>query len=273
MIKRHPVVAYFVLTFLISWAGAFAVAAPHLLRHEALSGTTGILMFPVMLLGPSLAGMLLTRIVDGNSGLQVLFSQMLQLRVRPAWYLTLLIPPALVLAVLLLQQRFVSPAYAPNRFFLGILFGVPAGLLEEIGWTGYAFRKMRLSRDGLVASIQLGLVWSLWHLPVIDHLGTVTPHRAYWLSFFLAFSVAMVAMRVLVGWIYANTQSVLLTQLMHMSSTGSLVVFSATRVTGRQEAIWYALYGLVLWVAVGIVVNIFGRNLGPTVPSVTWRKP
>jgi hypothetical protein len=53
-----------------------------------------------------------------------------------------------------------------------------------------------------------------------------------------------------------------LTQLMHVSSTGSLVVFSAAGVTGRQEALWYALYGAVLWVAVGFVVKTFGGHLG-----------
>jgi membrane protease YdiL (CAAX protease family) len=262
IIRRYPVVTYFALTFLISWTGALAVAAPHLIRHQPLPQMTGILMFPVMLLGPSLAGIVLTRIVDGKSGLRVLFSQMFRAWVAPRWYAALLLPPALVLTVLLFLERFVSPVYAPNRFFMGILFGIPAGFLEEIGWTGYAFPKMRSENNGLAPSILLGLLWALWHLPVINYLGTATPHGAYWLPFLLAFSLAMTAMRVLVAWIYTNTKSVLLAQLMHVSSTGSLVLFSAARVTAAQEAMWYALYGTVLWIAVGIVVKTFGRRLG-----------
>jgi membrane protease YdiL (CAAX protease family) len=261
MIRRHPVVAYFALTFLISWTGALAVAAPPLIRHQALPKVTGILMFPVMLLGPSFAGVVLTRIVDGKSGLRVLFSKMFRAWVPPRWYTALLLPPALVLTVLLLLERFVSPDYAPNHFFVGLLFGIPAGFLEEIGWMGYAFPKMRSERNGLVPSILLGLLWSLWHLPVINYLGAATPHGAYWLPFFLAFTVAMTGMRVLIAWIYSNTKSVLLAQLMHISSTGSLVVFGAARVTAAQEATWYALYGILLWVAVAIVVKTFGRWL------------
>jgi uncharacterized protein len=235
---------------------------PHLIRHRPLPQMTGILMFPVMLLGPSFAGIVLTRIVDGKDGLRVLFSQMFRAWVPPGWYTALLIPPVLVLTVLHFLQRFVSPVYAPNRFFMGILFGIPAGFLEEIGWTGYAFPKMRSQSNGLTPSILLGLLWALWHLPVINYLGTATPHDVYWLPFFLAFSLAMTAMRVLIAWIYTNTRSVLLAQLMHVSSTGSLVLFSPARVTAVQEAMCYVLYGTVLWVAVAIVVKTFGRQLG-----------
>jgi CAAX protease family protein len=207
-IRRYPVVTYFALTFLISWTGALAVAAPHLVRHQPLPKMTGILMFPVMLLGPSLAGIVLTRIVDGKSGLRVLFSQMSQAWVPLGWYSALLIPPVLVLTVLLFLQRFVSSVYAPNHFFMGILFGIPAGFLEEIGWMGYAFPKMRSQSNGLASGILLGLLWALWHLPVINYLGTATPHGVYWLPFFLAFSLAMTAMRVLIGDLYEHEKCV-----------------------------------------------------------------
>src|SRR5215472_5388220 len=172
MIRRHPLVAYFALTFLISWSGALAVAAPYLIRRQPLPKITGLLMFPVMLVGPSLAGVLLTRIVDGKRGLGALFSAMFRARVPLRWYAMLLIPPTLVLTVLILLQRFVSPVYAPNRFFMGVVFGIPAGFLEEIGWTGYALPKMLFANDGLASSVLLGLLWAVWHLPVINYLGT-----------------------------------------------------------------------------------------------------
>ncbi len=259
IIRRHSVVAYFALTFTISWIGALALAAPRLIRHQPIPKMTGILMFPAMLLGPSLAGIVLTRIVDGKRGLRDLFSQMSLGQIPVGWYTALLIPPVLVLTVLLFLEILVSPVYAPNRFLMGILFGIPAGFLEEIGWMGYAFPKMRSKSNALAASILLGLLWALWHLPVIDYLGTSTPHGVYWLPFFLAFTLAMTAMRVLIAWIYTNTNSLLLAQL------GSLVLFSPPDVTAGQEVMWYALYGIVLWVAVAIVVKRFGRRLGQKV--------
>ena len=237
------------MTFAISWTGALLVAAPYLLRHEALPKRAGILMFPAMLFGPSISGIVLTRVVDGTSGLRDLFSRMSRAHVPVRWYALLLLPPVLVLTVLLLLGALVSPAYSPNRFWVGILFGIPAGILEEIGWTGYAFPKMRSPASSLRPAILLGLLWSLWHLPVINFLGAAAPHGAYWLHFFLAFGLAMTAMRVLIAWMYTNTNSVLLAQLMHISSTGSLVIFSPP-VTARQEAGWYAVYGIALWAVV-----------------------
>ena len=261
LVKRHPVAAYFVLTFGISWLGALAVVAPRLLRGDTIPKFSGILMFPVMLLGPVVSGTLLTHLVEGSSGLSDLFSRMCRIGVGARWYAGLLIPPVTILIVLLFLKAFVSSVFAPNRFFVGVSFGIVAGFFEEIGWMGYAFPKMSQVAKPLRAAIALGVLWGIWHIPVIDFLGTATPHGVYWLPYFLAFAAAMTAMRLLIGWIYENTKSVALAQLMHASSTGSLVVLSPASVTAAQETMWYAIYAVVLWLIVGAVTVIFGTGL------------
>jgi hypothetical protein len=129
-----------------------------------------------------------------------------------------------------------------------------------------------LQKNALAASLILGVMWSIWHLPVIDYLGTARPHGASLLSFFLAFAAAMTAMRVIISWIYTNTTSVWLAQLMHVSSTGSLVIFSPPGVTSRQEATWYGLYAAALWLAAAAVVKLFGRRLTQTTAKQTYLK-
>lgn len=258
--RQHPVRIYFLRTFLISWGCALAIALPDLVRGRQPSIQTGLLMFPAMLLGPLISGIDLTFLVDGRAGLKDLFHRMLRVRIALRWYAVLLVPPALILALLFVLDKFISPAFAPNRFYLGILFGVPAGICEEIGWMGYAFPKMRERLGPLSAAVTLGVLWAVWHAPVINYLGTAVPHRRYWLQFFMAFAIAMVAMRVIIAWIYANTGSVLLAQLMHVSSTGALVVFSP-HVSPGQEVMWYLGYGCLLCLFVTILLIRTGGQL------------
>lgn len=260
MISRRPVVTFFLLTFVVSWSAALAVVAPRLLRGLPVPDLTGILMFPAMLLGPSLVGLFMTWRLEGKTGLRDLFRRMVNVPAFSAWYTALLVPPVVVLAVLLLLKTLVSSAYAPNRFLAGVAFGVPAGILEEIGWTGFAYPRMRNTLGTFKAGVLLGCLWSLWHLPVIDFLGAARPHGVYLPAFFLSFLTAMTAIRVLIGWLYVRTQSVLLAQLMHISSTGALVVFAPFRATARQETFWYFCYGFALWIIVGLLGFVLNRS-------------
>jgi CAAX protease family protein len=260
-VGRRPLTSYFVFAFAISWSAGFAIIVPKLLHAEPIPKFSGILMFPAMLLGPVASGALMTCLLDGPAGIRKLLSCIVRMRVGMGWYSILLLPPAAVLAVLLILKTFVSPAFAPNHFFLGVVFGIPAGFLEEIGWTGFAFPKMQARFGTLRAGVLLGLLWSAWHLPVIDFLGAASPHGTYLPLFFLSFATAMTAMRVLIGWIYQNTQSVLLAQFMHISSTGALVIFGPFQVTPAQETAWYFTYGAVLWIVVAALVAWFGPAL------------
>ena len=133
---------------------------------------------------------------------------------------------------------------------------------EGGGLRSGAVHKMRQKLPALGAAVLLGIFWGVWHMPVIDYLGTATPHGAYWLPFFLSFTAAMTAMRVLIAWLYSNTTSVLLGQLMHVSSTGSLVIFSPPHVSAAQEVFWYAVYAAALWIAVALLALVYGtKNL------------
>lgn len=245
-IQQHPVITYFIMTYAISWIGALLVVAPTLMQGKGITQIDGLLMFPVLLIGPSLTGIILTGIIDGKSGLRELFSRMGRWHVKARWYMALLLPPVLILIVLFSLGALLSPAFTPHFYALGILYGLVPGFLEEIGWTGFAFPKMQLSRSAFSASLLLGGLWGLWHLPVIDFLGAAYPHGMYWLPYFLTFIAVLMAMRVFIVWVYSHTKSVLLAQLIHTSSTACLVVLSPPFVSPAQEVLWYAVYATVL---------------------------
>src|SRR5258708_36571489 len=155
-VRKHPAVPYFLMTFAISWSAAFFVAAPKLFQPGPLPKLTGILMFPAMLLGPSFAGIFLTRRIDGREGPRALFARMRRVGFPLRWYAALLAPPAMVLTVLLCLKTFVSAVYEPNRFWIGVVFGLLAGFLEEIGWMGFAYPPLRRRFAVLPAAAVLG---------------------------------------------------------------------------------------------------------------------
>ena len=111
----------------------------------------------------------------------------------------------------------------------------------------------------LTGAVVLGLLWGLWHLPVVDSLGAASPHGGSLPAFFLAFVLALTALRVLIAWIYLRTGSLPMAQCMHASSTGFLVVLGAQHVTPSQEALWYAAYGVML----GVVALAIWQLLRP----------
>jgi len=254
LIQRHPVASYFVLAYVISWGGSFATAGPKFLRGETLQFTDALLMFFPMLAGPSIAGITMTALVDGKSGLRDLVSRMRTWQVSVGWYaMAILIPPVLILTVLLTLTALVSPEFFPGFLLPMIMIGLLAGFFEEIGWMGYAFPKMERKHSAFATSIYLGLLWTVWHV-VADYLGSSGALGVYWLPHFLVWMVvAMTAMRVLIVWVYTNTRSVLLAQLMHASSTGFLGILVPSLSLGN-EFLFYGVYAAILWLVVVIVV-------------------
>lgn len=262
LLQRHPIAIYFSLVLFISYGSFLIVVGPRLLHGGTEQPSDAeYILFPIIDLGVLLTALVLTGILDGGKGLRNIFSRLGRWRPNVLWYAAaLLVPPALMLVVLTIFRTIISPVYTPKFFALGIVFGIPA-LLEEIGWTGYAYPRMRAKQSALVAAIVLGVLWGLWHAPVVDYLGAAAPHGAYWLPFFLSFIAIVTAIRALIVWIYSHTESLLLAWLMHFSMTASLVVLDPTAVSPAQETLWYWGYAIALWIVVAIIALFFGKNL------------
>jgi RsiW-degrading membrane proteinase PrsW (M82 family) len=92
-----------------------------------------VLALFTMLLGPSLAGIAMTALVDGKKGLRKLFQQARYWQVSARWYAAALLTfPVLLLMTLILLSLFVSPEFTPSFLSLGIVYGIFAGFIEEI---------------------------------------------------------------------------------------------------------------------------------------------
>ena len=85
VIKRHSVLIYFAIVFVISWGGAFLSSVPDSPKREEFENL-GALFYIAILAGPCLAGILLTGIVDGRPGLRELLARLRRWRAGSRWY-------------------------------------------------------------------------------------------------------------------------------------------------------------------------------------------
>lgn len=270
LLQRYPVSSYFVLAYLISWGGSFAIGGPNFLRGEPLDSEDAMLMGLPMLAGPFIAGIVMTYLVAGKTGLRDLFSQMSKWRIGLRWYAAaLLIFPVLILVVLCALTALVSQDFAPTFLAFGILGGLLAGFIEETGWMGFAYPRMKMKFGTWRATIYLALLHGLWHA-MAGYLWEAGTYGEYWLPRFIAmWFVAMMAMRILLVWIYSNTGSLLLAQLTHASSTGFLLILSPSVISLANETLWFAVYAAILWIPVSIVIMRFGKTFVRRTPQGT----
>lgn len=147
--------------------------------------------------------------------------------------------------------------------WLGALFLNQGGLLEELGWRGYALPLlMRRFGNPLLVSVLLGTAWALWHFPrEVPGLLTGQQHLLPLLGDQLLF-IAMCASMSVVATAFVNLTggSVLPAIMIH----GSLNLYSGmletTRIGVRSN-----LNGtnLIVWcIAAGLVLLLVGRDLG-----------
>lgn len=264
-IIKHSVGAYFCVAFAIPWIASFFVGGLKFLRGETIEIIDFAMIGLAQYVGPILAGILIAFIIDSRRGIGDMFNSMKVWRVGK-WYLTVLIFPVMILTVSILLSVTVSSELAPVILIEGIMMGVAAGFLEEPGWMGFAFPRMK-KRHGLIrSSISLGIIHGLWHLP-LWFLMMFSDLGDFWYPFFIAFFVYLVALRVIMAWAYVNTSSLLLSQLIHVSSTGFLAVLVAHFSEPINWAISYIGYAVALWVITIVVICKIARSEASTMTN------
>jgi membrane protease YdiL (CAAX protease family) len=264
-IKRKPLSTYFVLTFVISWGAILIMVGP---SGIPVSTAQVAVLGLAMLLGPSVASILLTCLASGRAGFRELLSQMFKWRVGARWYLVALLIAPLSTAAVLFALSLLSPEFFPVIFtsddkmsllVMGIVAGLMVGIFEELGWTGFAIPRMRLRYGVLTTGIIVGLVWGMWHFILFWERGSFSGALA--LSLLLARLFAWLpAYRVLMVWVYDRTGSLLVAMLMHVSLVASTVIIEPV-LTGGALLTYILVRAAVLWIVVVVVALANGGKL------------
>jgi membrane protease YdiL (CAAX protease family) len=266
-LKRHQLLAFFVLAYAITWGGWWLLIAFKLISNSLVA----TVFYPGW--GPAIAALVLTALVGGKRGLREFFSSFVRWRVGLQWYAVALF---FMIAVLLtafgsshllfgtfpgnpILSTFLSSWYAfiPLFFPMVLQHVVLSALPEEPGWRGYALPRLLSRYNPLVASLILGLIMGLWHLPNYTILYPVG------LLNLLLFLLQTVALNILYTWIYVHTKrSLLISILFHAAQdTAGTIFLSGVALTGMNGNTVMILITVVLWIAVAVVLIIFGPHL------------
>ena len=255
LIRRHQLITFFVLAYMLSWI----IESPLVFLRDTVTDTQGLVLVMLASNVPSLLGIVLTAIVLGRSALRKLLVRLLIWRVNPLWYLVMILGPvALAGGVVALNALLGGPALSLGMPLLGVAvflaFSIFPGsaLGEEIGWRGYALPRLQARRSALSASLILAPVWALWHLPL---WLTGEPGRTP--TLYAAFVVSVVAMCVILTWVYNSTGgSLLMVVLIH--ATFNFPLTFLLEPLGSRATLPALLYFGLLVVAAIVVVIVAG---------------
>ena len=272
-LNRYQIAIYFVLTFILSWFPWYA-------GIEA----------GMWIVGPSVAAFIIVIALRGKDGLLDLLRSFVRWRAKASIWAVALLGPA-ILYLVGLGVFWVGGGQLPPftmikeeahllipYLFLVVLLPVNGPVGEEFGWRGYALPKLQSDYGPLVASLVIGILWGVWHLP--DFFADTGVQASLGLIFFVPYILGTLANSVYMTWLYNKSRaSALIAGIVwHASgdfwapillSDGSLV---AAREGTALPAISPTLYGIVLGVLVVgaiILIVLTKGSLGYAVTEVT----
>lgn len=242
-VKRYPLAAFIVLTYLLSWW-------PSLLYAWGMS-PIGVAAF-----GPFLAALIVLGMTEGKAGVKTLLRRMVHWRVGWQWWLVALALPILMsgiasyLTVLLgapapsAAQLGAWPAIFAT-FALALLVPGLGGAWEEPGWRGYALHRLEIGRSRLWATLPLWIIIVAWHIPLF------LTGDAEWVDIF-----NMVAGVIIYNWLYHRSgQSALLVMVIHAMNNAASGEFFSPMFTGIYS-VQQAWMRTLVWGVVAAIVLI-----------------
>ncbi|HTP02948.1 MAG TPA: CPBP family intramembrane glutamic endopeptidase [Anaerolineales bacterium] len=272
--RQRPVLSYYILVFAISWAGGLLVLGPAGFLGIGVTPRTQLLMgVPVGILGPAIAGLLLTSLLYGKPGLRRLLSELLKWRVGAGWYaFALFTAPVITTVSLLARSTFPTIVTATNKLgtlVMGLAIGLVVALFEELGWTGFATPELRKGRGVLATGLIMGVLWGVWHYPVFSASGRASaPLSPIFFTMALLFTW-LIPYRVLMVWLYDHTRSVLLVMLMHVPIVASTFVLSPPDSSSIFIAAGNLILAAALWTVVAVIFVASHGKLEADAPATS----
>ena len=235
--EKHSLLGYFVLAYAISWTIGIPLA---LIAQGKVNWQIPYFVHYFYAYGPMLSALIMTALTKGKAGVADIFKRLTKWQMSLGWWMVTLSPLVgyfvIVLVLRIVQGTWVDlnllgkVNFLPN---LGIgalfLWIFTYGIGEEIGWRGYALPRLQEKMSALNATLVLGMLWALWHLPI----------------FFYLFDPAIA-----IGWFFGLMSGAILFTWIYNSTGGSLLAV----------ALWHGTFNY-------ITASAAGEGLGAAIMS------
>jgi len=180
--------------FLFAFAFTFGLQLPAALARLGLLPGDPNAYLPVAtfgIFGPLVAATWLTHRAEGRAGLRALFATLVDVRLPVRWALVALFLPAGLLSLGLWLLR-AAGYEGPWHYLPGLpqlVVALIVSVAEETGWRGYALPRLIEKHGPFVGSCVLGVLWTLWHIPMFLAVGIPMSLGLVMLLFFVGGSL------------------------------------------------------------------------------------
>jgi membrane protease YdiL (CAAX protease family) len=225
LLRRFPLVSYFVIALAFSWAVVVVV----LLTHAPQNFVAVV----AITCGPALSAVLMTGVLDGSAGIRRLIGRLVLWRVGWVWYAFSLlgIPLIFIAGTVFLPSAAASfdgltwetwLAY-PKLFLLVVLVGGP--LLEEPGWRGFALPRLQAKFGPLAGTLILAFLWAAWHYPQYMMPDWAAQNGGFNLAGVTVFTLGVVPLTIILAWVFNNTRGSLLIAILAHASINAFSLY------------------------------------------------
>jgi len=264
--KTKNLYLFAILTIVTSWL----IWLPLVLQSKGyLAGMPDLSALKILgALTPAVFGIVMTAKEDGKAGVKALFKNSLTKAVSAKWLIAVCVAPFIInFAARMVFRSFETnlpqsdtvTGVASFLSFTVLVFLFGGGLDEEMGWRGYLTDRLIKTTKPIHAIWITSIVWTIWHLPLFYIAGT---NQAY-LSFF-EFALPVIALTVIITWIYFCTRSVLLCALFHTFGNVAHEVFKVVPTEQAGNPLGFYVFTAIMIIIAALIlifdVRLYKRN-------------